>query len=292
MELRHFTRALPAVLALTLGGPAQAQLSTRQDVTVNPSAAGSQVLLYPGGKYVRIVHPLLQPGEADPNAPIRLHMPGHHGVRRVARHLAAKPKVETALAPPPQSMPLSSLPSESAARLVEMDKPASVPRKQAAAKARTAPRKAPPPPATPDTALGFLSGEQPPPAAAPTAKAARVATLESGEADTADLTKRSSIPFSSGAEEPAPSALDTVRSLAGSLNAALSSGSARIQLEAYGGKPGDKSSDARRLSLKRALIVRQLLIDDGIPSERIDVRAMGGASDGGPADRVDIFMRA
>jgi len=39
------------------------------------------------------------------------------------------------------------------------------------------------------------------------------------------------------------------------------------------------------------LIVRQLLIDEGVPSERIDVRAMGGASEGSP-DRVDIFLRA
>ena len=65
-----------------------------------------------------------------------------------------------------------------------------------------------------------------------------------------------------------------------------------MQLEAYGGSPGDKSSDARRLSLKRALAVRQLLIDDGVPSGRIDVRAMGGVDDKGPVDRVDVFVRA
>lgn len=80
--------------------------------------------------------------------------------------------------------------------------------------------------------------------------------------------------------------------LAGDLNAALEAGAARVQLEAYGGTPGDKSSDARRLSLKRALAVRQLLIDDGVPSARIDVRAMGGVDDKGPVDRVDVFVRA
>ena len=85
--------------------------------------------------------------------------------------------------------------------------------------------------------------------------------------------------------------LDTVRVMSGGLNNALTNGSARIQLEAYGGKQGDKGSDARRLSLKRALIIRQLLIDDGVPSERIDVRAMGGASDGA-LDRVDVFVRS
>ena len=55
---------------------------------------------------------------------------------------------------------------------------------------------------------------------------------------------------------------------------------------------GDKGSDSRRLSLKRALVIRELLIEDGVPSEKIDVRAMGGTDDGGAADRVDVFLRA
>ena len=63
---------------------------------------------------------------------------------------------------------------------------------------------------------------------------------------------------------------------------------------AYGGAPGDKSSDARRISLKRALAVREALIVDGVPADRIDVRALGGVSadDSGATDRVDIFVKA
>ena len=53
-----------------------------------------------------------------------------------------------------------------------------------------------------------------------------------------------------------------------------------------------QGSDARRLSLKRALAIRQVLIDNGVPAERIDVRAMGGADYMGPADRVDVFVKA
>jgi len=71
--------------------------------------------------------------------------------------------------------------------------------------------------------------------------------------------------------------VNVIHGLAATLNSALSSGSAKVELEAYGGPRGDKSSDSRRLSLKRALVVRELLIEDGIPSEKIDVRAMGGA---------------
>ena len=63
-------------------------------------------------------------------------------------------------------------------------------------------------------------------------------------------------------------------------------------LLAYGGNRGDKGSDARRLSLKRALAIRQVLIDNGVSADRIDVRAMGGVDDTGPADRVDVFVKA
>ena len=82
------------------------------------------------------------------------------------------------------------------------------------------------------------------------------------------------------------------KSLAGELSTALGDGTSRVQLLAYGGPRGDKSSDTRRLSLKRALIVRQILIDQGVPAERIDVRAMGGTDDKGPLDRVDVFLKS
>jgi outer membrane protein OmpA-like peptidoglycan-associated protein len=106
------------------------------------------------------------------------------------------------------------------------------------------------------------------------------------------LTKRGAVLFERDAPAPSPAQYHGLQVLAGDLDTALEAGASRIQLEAYGGTPGDKSSDARRLSLRRALAVRQLLIDDGIPSGRIDVRAMGGVDDKGPSDRVDVFIRA
>ena len=45
-------------------------------------------------------------------------------------------------------------------------------------------------------------------------------------------------------------------------------------------------------SLKRALAIRQVLIDDGVSPDRIDVRAMGGVDDTGPTDRVDVYTKA
>jgi outer membrane protein OmpA-like peptidoglycan-associated protein len=44
--------------------------------------------------------------------------------------------------------------------------------------------------------------------------------------------------------------------------------------------------------LKRALSIRQVLIDDGVSADRIDVRAMGGVDDTGPTDRVDVYVKA
>lgn len=66
--------------------------------------------------------------------------------------------------------------------------------------------------------------------------------------------------------------------------------SGRLELRAYAGPPHDTSSTARRLALRRALSVRRELIDHGIVAERIQVRALGGTSDSGPPDRVDIGL--
>ena len=106
------------------------------------------------------------------------------------------------------------------------------------------------------------------------------------------LTKRSVILFAKDAPDPAKSALGALKFLAGDLNAAMVTPNARIELQAFGGAKGDKGSDARRLSLKRALSIRQVLIDDGVSADRIDVHAMGGVDDTGPTDRVDVYVKA
>lgn len=62
----------------------------------------------------------------------------------------------------------------------------------------------------------------------------------------------------------------------------------RLQLMAYAGGPSLSSSKARRLSLSRALAVRSYLIDGGIRSSRIDVRALGDKVPEGDPNRVDI----
>lgn len=72
--------------------------------------------------------------------------------------------------------------------------------------------------------------------------------------------------------------------------AALSANSQRIQLKAFASGTSDRPSAARRESLSRALAVRSYLIENGVRSTRIDVRALGAPSDGGPSDRVDVIL--
>jgi outer membrane protein OmpA-like peptidoglycan-associated protein len=150
--------------------------------------------------------------------------------------------------------------------------------------------------------LGGMTAAAPVPAPAPSSPPTRMAKANPPPAnitappatggETPGLSKRSVILFAPQAADPAQSALGAIKFLAGDLNSAMTGASSRVQIQAFGGNRGDKGSDARRLSLKRALAIRQVLIDDGVPAERIDVRAMGGVDDTGPADRVDVYVKA
>jgi outer membrane protein OmpA-like peptidoglycan-associated protein len=64
--------------------------------------------------------------------------------------------------------------------------------------------------------------------------------------------------------------------------------SMKIQILAYSSGEPEAESQARRKSLARGLAVRSHLIKQGVPSNRIDVRALGSKTGGEPADRVDI----
>lgn len=64
----------------------------------------------------------------------------------------------------------------------------------------------------------------------------------------------------------------------------------RIELQAFAGDASNVTSTQRRISLKRALAVRQVLLEQGIIAERMDVKALGGATGNTPLDRVDILQ--
>jgi len=302
MRLRSAAVLTCAWLAGT--GMAFGQMVDRgTEVTVNPIMGGSSgPLLYPGGQYMRVIHPALQPGEtAKDLGAIRLHMPTK---RAMAARKAPAKKVARA-EPAPLAAPLAAPeppPKPEPKPKAEPGKPAAKPPPKAVASAAPQPAYNPGFGGFDQGAAGLLGNLQAPPAAQaappPTRMArtnpppASAAPAEPKEAPTPGLSKRSVILFAPQAADPAESALGAIKFLAGDLNAAMSSASSRVQLLAYGGNRGDKGSDARRLSLKRALAIRQVLIDNGVSADRIDVRAMGGVDDTGPADRVDVFVKA
>jgi outer membrane protein OmpA-like peptidoglycan-associated protein len=269
-------RTLPVLFAATLlAGAAHAQqyepqqFEPGQDVIVNPEAAAPLTL------------------HRHAQEPIHLHRPGHHP------HTAAKKRA---------AAPIAKSETETE------------PRAEAKTEAKPAPARQPKPAATPAPSNenfsfpGDISTGAPPPSLQQmtktpssgqetsrqekSAKPAPAHTAKAAPAPAAGLTKHSMILFAPKATDPASDALGAIKFLASDLNAALANGSARIQIQAFGGPRGDKGTDARRLSLKRALSIRQILITDGVPADRIDVRAMGGASDGGPTDRVDVYIKS
>lgn len=128
----------------------------------------------------------------------------------------------------------------------------------------------------------------PPPAAAPTQvaavpAAAAPAVVPSSQGDTL------SVVFSGADSTTLPSSalpeLDRlVKRLRKDDNLAL-------QLLAFADGDDANASKARRTSLSRALEVRRYLMEQGLRSTRIEVRALGNKLDGGgPADRVDAVL--
>lgn len=181
---------------------------------------------------------------------------------------APMPKAVKAPAPTPAPAVAKSAPSAAAPRdLVPatLVAPAATPKEQPLETA-PAPRN-PPPEARP---------------AAPPQMASLVPLPSSTQAARAAVR----IPFAGEAAVLPESAKNDLKQIAGTLT---KDQALRVQVMAYAGG-GEDASKARRVSLSRALAVRTYLIEQGIGSTRIDVRALGNVAEGGPADRVDVVM--
>jgi outer membrane protein OmpA-like peptidoglycan-associated protein len=273
--MRVFQTLAPATIAMALVGlptPGVAQMYPGGDVTVNPAALPS---------------PTFAPGQPV----IHLHRP--HRVHRHVVNATAPADTADQTTPSPDAGTPPAAPADSSTTDVT-----------APAKSRHHGRNDQAASTDAGTAnpIPFSFGEDIPSPAAPPAKVAtkeqpRVpgsapAASSGGVAQPVTLAKRGAIIFEHSATDPQPSQMDGIKLLAGDLNSALQAGATSIQLQAYGGAPGDKSSDARRISLRRAIAIRQILIDNGVPADHIAVRAMGGATDKGAPDRVDVYVLA
>jgi hypothetical protein len=59
---------------------------------------------------------------------------------------------------------------------------------------------------------------------------------------------------------------------------------------AYASAEDGTASMASLMAFSRALEVLKYLIDSGVRSTRIDVRALGDTAENGPLDRIDIVL--
>ena len=300
------------VLLATSGTLADAQTAPADTTTpAAPSTAAPAVPATPEDASPR------EPGTPDADEPIHLHMPTAPPSTAQPQQAEQQPVVRAVRHKKHRAIAKVESPEHAAGA-----KPAETSSAPKAQPVSTAPptRVVKAPAANPDTSSGasptdafatavpfsFIpnSASSPPPAKLPPVKQSTLppvlakaspppaTSLPPNVALNPGLVRQSQILFAPGAPNPSVDALDAIRSLAGPLNTALAAGASHIEVIAYGGNRGDRSSDARRLSLKRALAIRQLLIEGGVPAGRIDVRAMGGANDAAAADRVDVFTKA
>jgi outer membrane protein OmpA-like peptidoglycan-associated protein len=139
----------------------------------------------------------------------------------------------------------------------------------------------PPPNIPPSSTSAALTPARPAPAPAPSPPAA-----ETHPAPTAGEGAEHILFQPDDANLPADAKQELDR-LASRLSA---DGKLHVQLVAYAGGSGD-ASQARRLSLSRALAARSYLVDRGVDIKQIDVRPLGNKSEpGAPADRIDLVV--
>jgi outer membrane protein OmpA-like peptidoglycan-associated protein len=292
----QYSDSVTVDLSVIGGGYDAGPMSSPGVATYAPPAYGSGNLRMPGtaAPPSRFYPPS---GLAMPAAPSgdSVAVPSYSPPKAAARKApkaAPPPAGETAAAPPPPRKEPSAPP----ARLAKQQ-PAEPP----AAPALPAAAPEPPPPpkmaavqpkaepaskaaSAPPPAPALKKVEQPP--AVETAKAdpAAKAPAPSGDGSGMATVK---VVFTGDSTAVPSASRDTLKALAGKTGG---DDGQRLQLVAYASGPGISPSSARRLSLSRALAVRNVLIEAGVASSRIDVRALGDKPAGEPANRVDVNL--
>ncbi len=181
----------------------------------------------------------------------------------------AQPPATVATAPPAPNETQSAAPANVATALpAPAPPPATLPTAPPAAVA-LAP--VPPPPAAPEPA--------PPPPPPPISDTAASAATKTG----AGLR----VTFGSEQADLSPASAAAIKSV---VQAAPTGDSTTFNVVAYAAGTPEDPSTARRLSLARALAVRSALIEDGISSSRIYVRALGATGGDETPDRVDVAV--
>jgi outer membrane protein OmpA-like peptidoglycan-associated protein len=257
MPQLRFPAVTLVAAGLALALPAVAQ------VTVNPKA------LEPLGGAL-----------AQPSSSAKSHRASH--ARRTTHHARARahPPAAPATAekPAPAKPPTAATPAKPAAGMAQ---------KPAAPASPSSLVREPPtvPPAPPPVATLAPLAPPPPPHPAPAPQAVPVVAGAAGDVQTIpDGVRVTFGPDSTDLNPQTDAALQEVA------HRAAAHANATITVMAYAAGPPDDPSTPRRLSLSRALTARQVLLDQGIGSTHIYVRALGANAGGGPPDRVDVTV--
>jgi outer membrane protein OmpA-like peptidoglycan-associated protein len=183
-----------------------------------------------------------------------------------------RPKVTTSSAATSQPRPPPPAATAASASPPAPEAPVAVPPTPAAA---------PPAPAAPVPAVDIPAAPPPGPTPAPTQTASLPPAAAASKAALANLR----LPF---AADQTDLSKESVAAIEGMLRTAYAGGPPAFTVIAYAAGTADDPSSARRLSLARAMAARTELMNQGVPSRRITVRALGSQAAGGPPDRVDI----
>lgn len=209
-------------------------------------------------------------------------------VAPIARAEPAAPK--PAPAERPQATASMPVPASPAPAARQAEPAATMPtRSQVASAQPAAPVIPAPQPPTIDAApppVAQLSAIAPPPP--PSTAPPPAPPIEANAATKAAETENGlRVTFAPGEADLSPSSADAIKHL---VAAASPGGTATFNVVAYAAAKPDDPSAARRLSLSRALAVRNALMADGVVSSRIYVRALGALVPEGPPDRVDVTL--
>ncbi len=233
---------------------------------------------------------LLMPGPTNPTSRLHVTVPtGAGGERITLRPPSAAPKKTVAAPATKPAAAKGSAPKKPAERPIASAPPAPLmspppaPAIPAEPTAEGAPPSPPPAAAQPEK----KPAAAPAPAAPPAVKPQPVKTEQASAPPAAAVKEGRAMLVAFAAEESKlpDASRNGLTTVAKQLkdNEGL-----RLQLLAYAGGKDLSPSRARRLSLSRALSVRSFLIENGIRSTRIDVRALGDKTTDEPLNRVDV----
>ncbi len=257
-------------------------LSVIEDSVTKP-ALGAPRLVRPSTG--RVPGGLLLPGPRNPVSQLHVATPGKSGGGITLKPPTAKKAAKrVARKTPKRKRPKAKKPTPPAVAAKQPPAPLTTPPEPAPPAEQMA--KAPPPPAAPEPAK-----PAPPTPAAAVPKPAKTdpekqeqAVLPSAK-EPVKAGRALQVVFEANDLKLPDKAKSGLKDLAGKLN---DQKNLRLQLMAYAAGKELSPGKARRMSLSRALSVRSFLIESGVRSTRIDVRALGKKMTEAPANRVDV----